>query len=150
MFKFIGMFILALALTGCATHSPYGNFIDKNEYVNQEKIAIDATDKIIELFPPGKTQFEIKQPTPDLFGVLLIKGLRERGYAVQEFIPNSNLNNNSAVNNNGALPLYYVLDRFTGTNMYRVTINIGSQSITKPYSQELNELVPVGYWIRKE
>ena len=48
------------------------------------------------------------------------------------------------------LPLRYVFDQFIDTNVYRVTIMIGNQSLTRPYAQQSDGFVPVGYWVRKE
>ncbi|HGF5205955.1 TPA: hypothetical protein ACF35C_004109, partial [Vibrio parahaemolyticus] len=55
-----------------------------------------------------------------------------------------------SVNRGFGLPLYYVFDQFSDSNMYRVTIMLGDKSITRPYAQENGSVVPVGYWVRKE
>lgn len=147
MFKIFGIIMFSLLMNGCATHSEYGNFIAKNENINQEKIAEDTIKQIVKLYPPAKTQFEIKQITPDFFGGFLVNGLRNRGYALQEFALEDKGETKRASN---GLPLYYILDKFSGTNMYRVTVIIGNQSLTRPYSQEADGLMPLGSWIRKE
>ena len=109
MLKIIGMIIFSLVITGCATHSQHGNFISKSEILDQDKIAVEAIDQIVKIYPPAKTQFEVKQPTPDRFGLLLISGLREKGYALHEFA----LDNKGQDKISGeGLPFYYVLDKF--------------------------------------
>ncbi|AFJ03834.1 Conjugative transfer protein TrbH (plasmid) [Methylophaga frappieri] len=87
----------------------------------------------------------------------LVRGLRDRGYALLEFDPEaakaqqqaSTATANPTPTGSG-LPLRYVFDQFTGTNMYRVTIMVGNESLTRPYSQENGGIVPAGYWVRKE
>ena len=170
MRKLIVAVLFSLGLAGCATHAPYGNFVANPAGLNQQEIASDTVEKITELYPPAKTRLELQQPTPDAFGMALVRGLRDRGYALLELDPEAakaqqrratRLNEstpsteataasaNQALTGSG-LPLRYVFDQFTGTNMYRVTIMVGNQSLTRPYSQENGGVVPVGYWVRKE
>lgn len=166
MRKLLATAIFSLALVGCASHPPYGNFVENPTGLNQQKIANDTLAQIESLYPPAKTRFEIKQATPDAFGTALVKGLRDKGYALLEFDPETETTakrttarpNESApevkkkpsVNRGFGLPLYYVFDQFSDSNMYRVTIMLGDKSITRPYAQENGSVVPVGYWVRKE
>lgn len=171
MRKLIVAVLFSLGLAGCATHAPYGNFVENPAGLNQQEIASDTVEKITELYPPAKTRFELKQPTPDAFGTALVRGLRDRGYALLEFDPEAakaqqrqqatrstrtapNAEATPAPANpaptGSGLPLRYVFDQFTGTNMYRVTIMVGNESLTRPYSQESGGIVPAGYWVRKE
>ena len=78
--------VLALALTGCATTSPYGNYL-QSATVDQQKLAGEAVKQLATLWPPAKTRFELQQATPDTFGAGLVKELRESGYAILEFNP---------------------------------------------------------------
>jgi len=157
MRKLIVAVLLSLGLAGCATHAPYGNFVENPAGLNQREVASDSVEKITELYPPAKTRFELQQPTPDAFGMALVRGLRDRGYALLEFDPEaakaqqqaSTATANPTPTGSG-LPLRYVFDQFTGTNMYRVTIMVGNESLTRPYSQESGGIVPAGYWVRKE
>jgi len=157
MRKLIVAVLLSLGLAGCATHAPYGNFVENPTGLNQHEVASDSVEKITELYPPAKTRFELKQPTPDAFGMALVRGLRDRGYALLEFDPEaakaqqqaSTATANPTPTGSG-LPLRYVFDQFTGTNMYRVTIMVGNESLTRAYSQESGGIVPAGYWVRKE
>ncbi|WP_419599986.1 conjugal transfer protein TrbH [Thiolapillus sp.] len=171
MRKLIVAVLFSLGLAGCATHATYGNFVENPAGLNQQEIASDTVEKITELYPPAKTRFELKQPTPDAFGTALIRGLRDRGYALLEFDPETakaqqrqqatrstrtapNVEATTAPANPTptglGLPLRYVFDQFTRTNMYRVTIMVGNESLTRPYSQESGGIVPAGYWVHKE
>lgn len=155
MRKLIVAVLFSLGLAGCATHTPYGNFVNNPAGLNQQEIASDTVEKITELYPPAKTRFELQQPTPDAFGMALVRGLRDRGYAILEFDAEAaNVEATTAPTNpaptGSGLPLRYVFDQFTGTNMYRVTIMVGNESLTRPYSQENGGIVPAGYWVRKE
>jgi len=49
--------VLALALTGCATTSPYGNYL-QSATVDQQKLAGEAVKQLATLWPPAKTRVE--------------------------------------------------------------------------------------------
>lgn len=147
---------ISLILAGCAT-APYGNFVKDTEGLNQQKIADDTVNKIIELYPPAKTRFELQQPTPDSFGLALIRGLRDRGYAILEIDPNSNKKQqedseikDQVTSTDSGLPLIYILDRLSDTGMYHVQIIIGNEILVRPYTKESGNIIPAGYWVRKE
>ncbi len=160
MRKLIVSVLFLLSLSGCATHAPYGNFVENLAAFDQQEIAGDTVEKIAQLYPPAKTRFELQQPTPDAFGTALVRSLRDQGYALQEFDPETikaqqrqkttrSARNAPDVETLG-LPLGYVFDRFTETNMYRVTITVGHESLTRPYAHQSGDIVPAGYWVRKE
>jgi len=145
--------VLALALTGCATTSPYGNYL-QSATVDQQKLAGEAVKQLA-------TLFELQQATPDAFGAGLVKELRESGYALLEFNPEAAKAKASAsteaapaveapASATKALPLRYVLDQAGTSNLYRLTLTVGNQSITRPYLEQDGALVPAGYWVRKE
>jgi hypothetical protein len=138
---------LAIAFTGCAT-SPYGNYL-KSATVDQQKLAGEAVQQLGTLWPPAKTRFELKQATPDAFGVALIKGLRERGYAVMEFHPKQKSSPHAS--DTRTRPLRYVLNQVKGdtSNLYQLTVLVGTESITRPYLEQNGTVVP-GYWTHKE
>lgn len=160
--------LFLLGLTGCAPQSRFGNFIEQQAVLDQTQLARDAITKIIALFPPGKTRFELQQPTLDRFGMALVRGLREHGYAVLEFapepvsiIPNKPATNSTsstlekkAVTNvssqSAALPLHYVIDQLAGTELYRVTIQAGNSTLSRAYRQKNAVVTPAGSWAYKE
>jgi len=153
--------LLALALGGCATTAPYGNFVQPPVTVDQQQLAGDAAKQLAALWPPAKTRFELQQPTPDEFGAALLGNLRSAGYAVLEYAPQTAAGAGNAQQKaadpvvvvtptTAALPLRYVLDHDAGTGLYRLTLLVGSQSITRPYLEQNHTLIPAGYWVRKE
>ena len=100
-------------------------------------------------WPPAKTRLELKQATPDAFGIALVKGLRESGYAIVEFSPNQ-IEGPSAAEAN-ILPLGYALDQIGSddANIYRLTLLVGNESLTRPYIEKNGSVIP-GYWTHKE
>ncbi|MEY3202204.1 MAG: hypothetical protein RIR70_1754 [Pseudomonadota bacterium] len=146
---------LALGLTGCATTTPYGNYL-RDTNIDQAQLAGDAVNRLAALYPPAKVRLELQQPTPDAFGSALVTGLRDRGYAILEFNPKSSKSDpipqsstpapSNAVQ---ALPLRYVLDQ-AGSNLFRLTLMVGSQSIARPYLYQDGKLAAAGNWARKE
>jgi len=144
--------VLALALTGCATTSPYGNYL-QSATVDQQKLASEAVKQLATLWPPAKTRFELQQATPDAFGQALVLTLRERGYALLEFDPASAKAQATAASSSASpagLPLRYVLHQAGDSNLYRLTLLVGNQSITRPYLVQDGSFAPAGYWVRKE
>jgi hypothetical protein len=147
----MAILILALAATGCATTSEpsqYGNYLKDQPISIDQQIANDALKQLSMLYPPAKTRFVLKQPTPDVFGSELVNGLREAGYALQEYSQKPQPKPDSRPET--GLPLMYVLDQAKDDHLYRLTIQIGDQAINRPYRQENGTVVPAGYWARKE
>lgn len=156
MRKIVLAVAFAVALAGCTT-SPYGNFLkDTAAQVDQTKLAGEAVKQLVTLWPPAKTQFELQQATPDVFGAELTKGLRERGYALLEYHPEAAkakakiAATGTPASATTTLPLFYVLDKAGDANLYRLTLKVGNQTITRPYLEQDGALVPAGYWVRKE
>jgi hypothetical protein len=156
-------FIALLGLAGCATPpSPalYGNFAASHAGFD-EKMAADTVKQLIVLYPPATTQFNLRQATPDAFGVSLLSGLRDNGYAVSEVKPDEPAQrahaNDPATRQKAAgaqqpigLDLRYVLDQTVALNLYRVTLWVGNQSLTRAYAEQDNALLPAGSWVRRE
>jgi hypothetical protein len=138
--------MLLLSLAGCATTSQYGNHL-KATAVDQQQLAGEALNQLTALWLPAKTEFELRQATPDVFGMALVKAMRDRGYAVHEFNPEVK---NKSVEASQALPLRYVLDEAVDLHLYRLTLTVGLQSITRAYQEQAGTLVPVSQWARKE
>ncbi|MCS6730427.1 conjugal transfer protein TrbH, partial [Proteus mirabilis] len=117
------------------------------------KIAVDSVSQLIKVHPPAKTQLIISQKTTDNFGSSFVNELRKRGYSITEtYIENKKINNEkkNTTKNNTGIPISYILDKFSDANYYRVTINIGNQSISRLYENNNNTVIPAGYWVMKE
>lgn len=150
----------ALILGGCASApgaAAYGNYATGSPAFHQ-KLAADAILQLAALYPPARTRFNIAQPTPDPFGQALVAGLREKGYAVEEAKPAgatpppSALEKATSGPEKGAagLDLGYVVDQPGTGNLYRLTLAIGSQSLTRAYVAQNGSTYAAGSWVRKE
>lgn len=135
---------LALGLSGCASPpSQYGNFIQESEF-DQQKLAADVVQQLSTLHLPARTHLALQQPTPDPFGQALVKSLRDKGYSLLEF--STDTPNAQAAP--GSLPLRYVLDQDAKSSLYRLTLIVGDQTISRPYQGQNGTFLPAGYWAR--
>lgn len=140
----VALVILVLCLTGCATTgNQYGNYLPVSSEVDQAILADEAINKIVRLYPPAKARFNLQHESSDAFGQALIKGLRNKGYAIHEF---SMAGEKDVSGQN----LSYVVDRAGETNIYLLSISIGSESLSKAFTVSDGELASAGYWVRKE
>ena len=146
--------------TFATTSSQYGNFA-QSAALDQEVLATDAVQQLATLYAPARTRLELQQPTPDAFGQALVKTLRDKGYALLEYAPAgastqapasaaSQASAPATTAASGGLPLRYVLDQAGDSNLYRLTLMVGNQSITRPYLAQNGTFAPAGYWVRKE
>lgn len=142
----------ALVLTGCATMpqtAPQGNFLP--DYIDQAKLAGEAVHQLVALYPPASTRMALQHAAADKFGMALIRGLRNSGYAVQEAAPGAQRKHDAAPAKGGdALPLRYVADPVGSTSLVRITVAVGSQSLTRLYTAREGAVFPAGTWVRKE
>lgn len=141
MKKFIFSLALALVITGC-TSTQYGNFIKSNDDAN-EIIAIDAVEKVTKIYLPAKTTFSLNQKikSNDVFGRLFINGLRDKGFAVEEYRKDSK---EPMV----GTALAYTLDDSEGT--YRISIYTGDEVLSRAYQNDSGMVVAAGSWSKKE
>jgi len=139
MKKFI--FALALVMSGCAS-TQYGNFLKSNDDAN-EIIAIDAVEKVSKIYLPAKTTFSLNQKIKanDVFGRLFINGLRDKGFAVEEFRKDSKDSPVGTV-------LGYTLDENDGS--YRISIYSGDEVLSRAYKNDSGMVVVAGAWSKKE
>jgi hypothetical protein len=135
----------AMMLGGCAQQQRVGNFADLNSTVVQADLVSDATKQLMVLYPPAKTHFDIRQPTTDPFGAGLIERMREKGYAIEE----SNKTSKTDAPVKG-VQLRYVLDRLDAESLYRITLLVGSQSLSRAYVVADGTVTPAGSWTRQE
>ena len=78
---------------------------------------------------------------PVFSGVSLVDTQNAKGHAVPEI---------KSVPPADVLSLGYVVDQPLGAGLYRVTVFINSQSISRLYQEKDGIVVPAGYWVRKE
>jgi hypothetical protein len=48
------------------------------------------------------------------------------------------------------VPLKYVVDQAGGSQLYRVTLMVGSQSLSRAYRPLYGAVFPISYWVRME
>ena len=144
------LFLLA-GLAGCASIEPYGNFLGANAPATlNEKLAADTVKQLTVLYPPASTRFDLGQPTPDAYGSALVESLRIKGYAILEFEPDEAASTDNPDTARPGLSLRYVLDAPASTNLYRVTVMVGAQSLSRAYVAQNETVAPAGAWVRKE
>ena len=134
---------LVMALAGCASTVPYGNFATEPPAGLEERIVADTVKQLVTLYPPARTRFHLGQPTPDAYGSALVEALRARGYALVEF-------KEAAPATAPGLSLHYVLDAAASPNLYRVTVTVGQKSLSRAYLAQNDRVAPAGAWVRKE
>ena len=135
--------LLVMALAGCASTAPYGNFATHPPAGLEERIAADTAKQLVALYPPARTRFHLGQPTPDAYGSALVEVLRAKGYALVEF-------KEAAPATVPGLSLHYVLDAAASPNLYRVTVTVGQKSLSRAYLAQNDRVAPAGAWVRKE
>lgn len=152
-----------LVLAGCATvpaPSSSGLFATLPP-ASFQKLVGDASGKLRALYPAASTQFELQQATPDAFGAGLVESLRSSGYAVLETAPASSGTQPAKQADPGpvapssaaarGLALRYIVDAPADLNLYRVTLLVGSSSLSRAYVVAPDSsLQPAGAWVRKE
>ena len=151
---------MGILLTGCAgaagttLHDKlYGNYTVAPAAFDQ-KVASDAIRQLVALYPPARTRFKITQTTSDAFGMALIAGLREKGYAVME----TKADGAAAVRtidavggtDTGELALRYLLDQSAAGDLYRLTLAIAQQQLSRAYLVQNGTPYAAGAWVRKE
>lgn len=131
---------LMLGLVGCA--SQYGSMVKNNTDAN-EIIAIDSLKQLTEIYLPAKTTFSLTHPISpkDTFAQVLVNGLRDRGYAVEEFVK-------------GASPIgvkiAFTLDEIRDDGLYRVTLHIDDKVMTRAYQNDAGLITHASAWATKE
>jgi hypothetical protein len=147
-----------VGLAGCATSElpAYGNFTQSAPAAMEQTLADDAVKQLAALYPPATTRLDLQQATPDAFGSRLVESLRAKGYALLEFKPGAKtaaLPATPTATDRAAgagKPLRYIVDQFDA-NLYRLTVRVGDQSITRAYAPaQGGTLRPAGAWVRKE
>jgi hypothetical protein len=145
--------ILAL-LSGCAAPSAkHGNFVKSNAAGNDKTLAEDLAKKLATMYPAASTRFALTHATPDAFGEALVSTMRTKGYAVKEFAPTSSarsLASTTTSHTEGAILLAYILDQPMDLGLYRLTLLINNQSLSRMYQTKDGGIYPAGHWIRQE
>ena len=151
MARLLLMLALALSLAGCAAKGPYGNFAGALP-MDDHRMADDTAQQLTALFPPASTRLKLDQPASDAYGSALVEKLRKAGYAIAVRHEIPPIVGQSALKAWQAVPgteLHYVVDQL-GAGNYRVSVQVGGQTLSRMYLAENNRLAAAGYWARKE
>jgi hypothetical protein len=145
--------LVATHLGGCASRQPpaiYGSFVNHPTPANEEVMARDVAAKIGALFPPARTRMNLQHAATDTFGTTLVAALRTKGYALSEFKAHRSANDAAVPGKAEDLALAYVLDQPLESNLYRITVHLNSQSVSRLYQSKDGAIAPAGFWVRKE
>jgi hypothetical protein len=146
--------------TGTGTPSTYGNFIAIAPAAHEKQLADDAARQLLLLYPPASTRLVLRQASADGFGKQLVELLRSQGYALQEVQPPVGMLTTAATpaptpaanapDAAASVAFNYVLDTIASPKLYRVTLVLGGQIISRAYVPQSDAIHPAGAWVRKE
>lgn len=139
---------VCLWLAGCA-HGPYGNFADRTTPAINQQLASATARQLAVVHAPARTRLRIAQETTDGYGVSLVSALRASGFSVQEFDPKAQPVPATA---RAAAPLQvnYIVDAPKDSDLYRVTLLVGRESLSRVYAVQNGQVLAAGAWVRKE
>ncbi|WP_425327711.1 conjugal transfer protein TrbH [Pseudomonas nitroreducens] len=151
MSKRIWSVLILCACVAACTQSRYGNFAKQIPPAYNLQLANDTARQLTAVYPPASTALHIEQPATDDYGMALLRSLREAGYAVREFDPRARTGAPTASTApEQAQALNYIVDAPEGGNFYRVTVLLGSESLSRGYAAQNGRLRSLGAWVRKE
>ena len=154
MYQKLLTILLVGMLTACASspQTEMGNFVQTPVVAHEQKMVEDSVKKLLALYPPATTKFELQHIASDSFGVRLIESLRSKGYAIQEFIetPAPTANGAKPASTQG-LPLSYILQQSKeDDDAYVLSFFIKQQRLGRLYKVKAGAVLSAGYWARKE
>ncbi|HMS86594.1 MAG TPA: hypothetical protein PKD12_23445 [Nitrospira sp.] len=152
---------IGLLLAGCVSPSPYGYLVSGTVPPQMpERLAQDTVTRMEDLYPPAHTRLALTHPATDPYGLALIEALRRKGYGVMESRVTTRMNPSTrddmpvavqpAVSHKEGLPFGYVIDGPFEPRLYRVTVFVGSQSLSRVYRMDQQVFAQAGAWVRKE
>ncbi|ATH80268.1 conjugal transfer protein TrbH [Pseudomonas sp. KHPS1] len=136
-----------LWLAACA-NSPYGNFAEHSTPAINQQLASATVRQLVILHPPAKTRLHIAQETTDGYGIALVRSLRASGYSLQEFNPRAAVEKTTKTA--PPLQINYIVDAPGDGNLYRVTLLVGHEILSRAYTIQNDRLLAAGVWVRKE
>ena len=143
-------------LGGCATPPEssrlYGTFAGLSPE-RELYIASDVAAQLVALYPPAQVRLDLQHATEDAFGVALIAKLRGSGYAIAERAGQARAGPDPAVMTrdqraDAGRALRYIVDRPT-PDLFRATVLIDDESLSRAYTEARGEFLPFGAWVRK-
>jgi hypothetical protein len=162
-------FVLALNLTGCASLQETRQ--QNRNTLADDRIAQDATNQLVRLYPPAKTQFNLIVTEPREFGELLAAKLRAKGYAVSETVKTKRVffadtfagfqqkpgQSNEAQPQGMETPaapaavgegteLSYILDTPEHGSLHTITLKVGKSYLSRAYLPDSRGVAAAGAW----
>ncbi|HAT3986283.1 TPA: conjugal transfer protein TrbH [Legionella pneumophila] len=135
--KRLSLLLLMILLSSCTTLR-YGNFTAPSEGRNIY-LAQDAVQQLTRIYPPAQNTFCLNQKVTDGFGRSLLHEMRKKGYGlIENAQPRQKAN------------FFYVVDEIEPSQLYRVSLYINSQALSRLYESRKNQLAPVSAWSHKE
>ena len=135
--KILSVILLGLLLSSCASMR-YGNFTSVSQ-ARDVYLAQDATSQLGRVYPPAQNTFCISQRVRDAFGINLVHQMRKKGYGVIE----NNCRKQKA-------NFFYVVDAIKSSDLYRISLYIGSQTLSRVYTKTNGKILPISVWTHKE
>jgi|GEM_PF-963992 len=176
--KYLLLLIISTVLIACV-NQPYGSYIKSEDCGDIKDLAHDAANHLYALYLPAKVKIEFTHDTNDEFGRELVRLLRHKGYAVQEFVPASLRLNTSDDKVNKTHPdtnlkslkcsaggrsnptpapcfkeepsieLAYLLDQVGKDNLYRLILMTDQTVLSRAYYVEDNLFIAAGDWLAR-
>ncbi|MGE0470610.1 MAG: conjugal transfer protein TrbH [Nitrospira sp.] len=152
---------VGLVFAGCVSPAPYGYAVNGNVPPHLlDQLAQDTVTRMEDLYPPAHTRLAVTHPATDVYGLALIEALRRKGYGVMESHANMRTAISTrddmpgpiqpAVSHKAGIPFRYVVDGPFEPGLYRVTVFIGNQSLSRVYRMDQQVIAQAGAWVRKE
>jgi hypothetical protein len=149
---------VAAGTAGCATQPTVNKQVRTLEMQVGQAVAVDGVATMTGLYPPAQTHLILSRAATDEFGVALVSGLREHGYAVTEpdisatnktRSSHTKVNAASAQSVNG-IPFNYRIAQVDPNGLYEVVLDVGSNKLARVYVLGDKRINPAGEWTRKE
>lgn len=117
-------------------------------------MARDSAKQLAAIYPPAHTRLKLSHPMQDDFGAALTAALRGAGYAVEESATGAPAHDPASTAASPPAPaartLTYIADQVPELGVWRLTVLIGGQPLSRLYRLDAGAAVPASDWIRKE
>ena len=162
-------FFLTFTLASCAGLQETRQ--QNRNHLADDRIALDATNQLAQLYPPAKTQFNLGLSEPREFGEMLAAKLRARGYAVSETVKTKKVlfadtfagfqqkpgQSNEAQARGMETPaapaavgegteLSYILDTPEHGSLHTITLKVGDAYLSRAYLPDTRGVAAAGAW----
>jgi hypothetical protein len=152
--KFAILLLLCLPLSACVPAMKYGNYVNSNIGIaaetalsveDQKELARISSRQMLKAFSAQNTVLKLNQSIKDPFGEKIVEDLRKYGFSILEY-------GTMGTDSPSTKKFNYVIDYIAGSNplIYRVSLFVGTKSLSRVYQLNGDTLYPAGSWIYKE